>query len=359
MKRKHTAAVLAVMILVLPVFACGSSERLENELAYRQIGIKNMDDGNYEDALIAFSTALEQHIGQITDVELDICYYKAAAQYELNDVDGALATYNALLEYDKKEGKAYFLRGSLYLEKGDTESALSDYESAVKYCKKEYELYIQIYEKLSAYNMAAEGEEYLNQAFTLKGNEAVNLENRGRIYYLLGQYDNAKTELLAAIEKESVKANLYLAEVYDALGDDASAENYYQAYLGSGEADSIVMNALAAIQIEKGNYDLALEYINQGLSMEKVPNRRMLLYNQIIACEFTGDFAGAWTAIQEYCENYPTDEAIEREYLFLKNRQGIRELSDAAEDTQTGDSQTEDTQPEDTQTEDSEDGTGN
>ena len=119
------------------------------------------------------------------------------------------------------------------------------------------------------------------------------------------------------------------------------------------------MNALAAIQIEKGNYDLALEYINQGLSMEKVPNRRMLLYNQIIACEFTGDFAGAWTAIQEYCENYPTDEAIEREYLFLKNRQGIRELSDAAEDTQTGDSQTEDTQPEGTQTEDSEDGTGN
>lgn len=334
MKGKYIKIFFAAVFMPVFFLACGS-ERLENELAYRQIGINNMEAGNYQDALTAFATALDQHIGQITDTELDICYYKAEAQYALGDTDGALETYNALLDYDKKDGKAHFLRGSLYLENGDTESALADYEAAVQYCEKEYELYIQIYEKLSAYNMADKGKEYLDRAFDIKGSGADNLMYRGRMYYLLGQYDNAKTELEGAVKKESVMANLYLAQVYDAMGDSAGAQEYYQAYLDSGTADSVVMNALAEIEMDKGNYSAALNYIRQGLSMEEVPNKRSLLYNQIISCEYTGDFAGAWSVIQEYTEEYPDDEEMQREYLFLKNRQSVKETVLPEEDTQT------------------------
>ena len=126
-----------------------------------------------------------------------------------------------------------------------------DFANAVKYNPDDYELYVGIYENLAGNNMTEEGEEYLNKAFDIKGNSAENLTWRGRIYYLLGQYDNAVKELEGAVKKDSAKANLYLAQVYEAEEDSANAEKYYQAYVDSGTADSVAMNALAEIQMEK------------------------------------------------------------------------------------------------------------
>ncbi len=331
MKRRLCALFAAVMMLATAA-AC-EDEKLEDEIAYRQVGILNMDSGNYEEAVLAFDTALEQRIGGITETELDICYYRIEALYASGDVAGAMESVQALLEYDKKNGTAYFLRGSMLLEQGDGEAALLDYKNAVKYCAKDYDLYIKIYERLSAYNLPEEGKEYLNQALDKKGNSASDSASRGRIYYLLGDYASAQKELERAVEKKNIKANLYLAQVYDALEDAVKAEEYYQAYLSSGEADAAAMSGLAAIEIQKGNYAGALPYIRQGLSMEEVPNRRELLYQQIIACEYTYDFAGAWDSINiyatEYPDSYQADEQLQREFVFLQNRQGVK-ADDAA-----------------------------
>lgn len=99
--------------------------------------------------------------------------------------------------------------------------------------------------------MTEKGEEYLNKAFDIKGNSAGDYAWRGRIYYDLGQYDNAQTELKSALDKESVIANLYIAQVYEAQGDPENAEVYYQNYVNSGSADSQAMNALGEIEIAK------------------------------------------------------------------------------------------------------------
>ena len=107
----------------------------------------------------------------------------------------------------------------------------------------------------------------------------------------------------------------------------------------TGTADSVAMNALAEIEMEKGNYTAALDYINQGLAMEEVTNQKDLMSNQIIACEYTGDFAKAWSVVQEYVTLYPEDEAAQREYIFLKNRQTqesteeVQELQGSLEET--------------------------
>ena len=70
--------------------------------------------------------------------------------------------------------------------------------------------------------------------------------------------------------------------------------------------------------------------------MENVPNRAMLLSNQIIACEYTGDFATAWEVVQEYITLCPDDAAAQREYIFLKNRQVKETVKETpAEDTQS------------------------
>ncbi len=81
----------AVFLLVTAALLTGcASERTEDELSYRKIGIESMQSGDYEGALAAFDGALACCTGKITDLEIDICYYKAAAQYAAQDTAGAL-----------------------------------------------------------------------------------------------------------------------------------------------------------------------------------------------------------------------------------------------------------------------------
>lgn len=324
MKKKNKYKTLLVSAALLALFGCGCGKQAsEEELAYRTLGIESMEAGDYEGAVAAFEAALQGHIGWITKTEIDISYYKAAAQYAAGDKEGALATYDAILDYDKEDGNAYYMRGCLLLGQGDSEAALSDFSAAVNYNSEDYELYVSIYENLSAYGLAEQGEAYLNKAFGIKGNSADNLAWRGKLYSMLGQYDNAKKELSAALEKGSALANLYLAKVYEAEGDMERAQTLYQTYLELGEESPEAMNALAELEIQRGNYAQALLYVNQGLSMKEVPNRKELMQNQILACEYTGDFAGAWAAVQEYMALYPEDSTMQREYTFLKYRQGF------------------------------------
>ena len=344
MKKHRLPYMVAGAVLFAALFTGCTNERLEDELDFRKIGINSMQSGDYEGAVAAFNSALSQCVGKITDTELDICYYKAAAQYAGGDIEGALATYQAMIDYDEENGNAYYLHGCLSLKQQDTDTAKKDFANAVKYNPDDYELYVGIYENLAGNNMTEEGEEYLNKAFDIKGNSAENLTWRGRIYYLLGQYDNAVKELEGAVKKDSAKANLYLAQVYEAEEDSANAEKYYQAYVDSGTADSVAMNALAEIQMGKGNYEAALEDIRQGLAMDNVTNQQELLSNQIIAYEYSGDFTSAWDVVQQYVSLYPDDEAAQREYIFLKNRQSTDESSntESTEESAAGDSSTAD-----------------
>ena len=351
MKKHRLPYMVAGAVLFAALFTGCTNERLEDELDFRKIGINSMQSGDYEGAVAAFNSALSQCVGKITDTELDICYYKAAAQYAGGDIEGALATYQAMIDYDEENGNAYYLHGCLSLKQQDTDTAKKDFANAVKYNPDDYELYVGIYENLAGNNMTEEGEEYLNKAFDIKGNSAENLTWRGRIYYLLGQYDNAVKELEGAVKKDSAKANLYLAQVYEAEEDSANAEKYYQAYVDSGTADSVAMNALAEIQMEKGNYEAALEDIRQGLAMDNVTNQQELLSNQIIAYEYSGDFSSAWDVVQQYVSLYPDDEASDAESTDSsdegQNSTGNSSTddssaqSDTTNDSSTGDSSAE------------------
>jgi len=320
MNKKKLTYITALTMLSLTLITGCTNERRENQTAYRQIGINAMESGDYAGAVDAFNSALGQCIGKITENELDICYYKAAAQYASGDSEGAVSTYTAIIDYDKKAADAYYLRGCVYLKQGNTESAVSDFDAAVQYNSDDYELYVNIYENLLAYDMTEKGEEYLNKAFDIKGNSAEDYAWRGRIYYYLGQYDNAMTELNSALDKESVIANLYIAQVYEAQSDSENAEVYYQNYVNSGAADSEAMNSLGEIEMAKGNYSGALTYLQQGIAMENVTNRRELMQNLIICYEYTFDFNSAWNVVQEYVQAYPDDASAQREYIFLKNR---------------------------------------
>ena len=131
--------VYITLLLMIILFCTGCTERKEQQLKYREKGIAQMQEGNYEDALAAFQNALDLSLGEVGETELDICFYKAETLFYLGDVQGAIDTYSAIIDLNENP-KAYFLRGNLYYHQNDEEKALKDYEAAIAQDKKNYDV---------------------------------------------------------------------------------------------------------------------------------------------------------------------------------------------------------------------------
>ena len=71
--------------------------------------------------------------------EIDTCYYKAAAQYAAGKKEDAIETYQALINYDKKNAQAYFLLGELYRKENDMDKAKENFNLAAQYAGTDYE----------------------------------------------------------------------------------------------------------------------------------------------------------------------------------------------------------------------------
>lgn len=324
MKKKQIRIVFFIigMIAMLSAAGCGgrSRESLENELAYRQLGINKMNEGDYEGAVEMFQNALDQSLAVIEDLEIDICYYKAVAQYKSGDTEGALETYTALINYDKKNSDAMYLRGTLYLQEGDSENALKDYEGALEQDTRNIALYNKIAENLNGAGLTEDAGEFLNQALAVEEKDAVDYREKGYTCYLLGQYDSARTYLDKAISLEDTEAVFYLAKVSEAQGDTEAANQLYETYVESHSDDTETLNALGLARLSEGSYDQALTFFQKALEQESPVNEQELRRNEIIALEYLQDFAQAREKMTEYLADYPDDEAAAREYEFLQSR---------------------------------------
>lgn len=319
--QRKTALLLTVMILGMTgMTGCQDEKALENQQAYRQVGINKMNEGDYEGAVDAFQKALDQSKAVVGNMEIDICYYKAAAQYNSGDVEGALTTYAALIDYDKKDANAYFLRGCVYLKEGDKENAEKDYQKAFELSGNDYKLYVSAYENLNGAGYTEEAEEILKKALKLEGDSTEEHRERGHIYLLRGDYENARKELDQAINKEDVKALLYMAQVYDAQGNSKQAKALYESYIEKNGSDAIALNVLGEMQLKAENYSQALDFFQQALALENPENQQQLRRNEIVAYEYLLDFATAKEKMAAYLEDYPEDEEAQREYVFLQTR---------------------------------------
>ena len=331
MMRFFWYSLMTVLLFGMSVMTGCGSKKAEIKATYRQMGIEYMEQGDYAGAIDAFNAALSQGVGTVGADELDITYYKAAAQYASGDAKAAMATYNAIIDFDKDAYEAYYLRGCLYGKQGDIETAKDDFAKAVKYGGKDYALYLNIYENLAGLGYAEDGNAYLREALSFKGQGASDLEYKGQIYYLLGEYENAISVLEDALEIGSTYANLYLAKCYDDMGDTVTAEGYLKTYIGTATADAIALNELGEIMLGKELYAEAVAYFEQGLACDVIPNRGALLHNLVVAYEFNGNFDKAWEVVQEYVALFPEDENAQREYIFLKNRQMKEESTEDLE----------------------------
>lgn len=315
----HKAAVLTLSsMLIFSMGACGQKDHKEQD-AYRQYGITCLENGKYEEALTAFQNALDQSVGKVGEREIDICFYKAKAQLASGDTDGALETYNAVIDYNK-DARAYYLRGNLYFDQGKQKEACGDYEQAMKKSPKNYELYIGIYQSMKDHDMEAEGQKILNKALEIKGNKPQDQLYKGRICYLLNDTEHAIDYLTKAKEGKISLASYYLALAYEQGGESEKAKACIKEYLDSGTATTYDLYELGNNELEQKDYEEALTYFNAALAMEEVPNRQSLMKGAISAYEHSGDFASAKKMMKDYLSKYPSDEDAKRESTFLETR---------------------------------------
>lgn len=317
-KIKKWLYILGICVATSAATGCTSDATTQQD-AFFQYGLDCMEEGKYDDAAVAFQSALNQSRGRVSVREIDLCYYKAEALFMCGQLEEACKAYDAIVDYNGA-ADAYYLRGCLKMKMGLTDDAILDFGAAVEKDKNNYELYIGIYNALAENDLMGQGQAYLNRALEIRGDKAYDKMEKGRIYLLLSDTSSAITYLKEAVEKESMEAVYYLALAYETAGDDANADVYYQMYLESGTADAKELCEMGERQMKKRNYSVAIEYFEAALEQENVKNKPQILRDMSIAYENMGNFSMAKEVLQKYLEFYPDDEAAQREMVFLETR---------------------------------------
>ena len=228
------------------------------------------------------------------------------------------------------DADCWFLTGKVALAMDGYDEASYDFEQAYGE-DSSYDRAIQIYQAYLEKDMEADGTRYLEAVLSTEAKGTDDLCDRGRIYYYMEDYANAKKELTDASNQGSQEALLVLGMVYSAQQDYANARSMYQQFVNQKLEDTSRnqtqtaapgYNGLAVCDMAEGNFDSALENINNGISVAADDEMQSLLFNEIVIYEKKLDFSTAQAKAQEYVGMYPDDEEAAKELDFLKSRTG-------------------------------------
>lgn len=288
-------------------------------MAYRGLGITLMGMAKYPEAVEAFEKALEATDTRMEETVRDLKLYQISARYKAQLYSEVISDCTRMLEEEERLEPCFYL-GASYLAMKDQEQAKTYFDRAAALRPEDYSLYLQIYELYEKQNLSAAGDEYLQRALGLVPENTEGYYHIGRIYFYLGQYQEAKEALIRPVEEKYLPALKLMGEIYLALGDSGHALSTYETLLKENGESAAAYNGLALCAIASQEYDEALGYIDKGLALEDPEGRQQLLFNQIVALERKLDFAGALAKAEIYAGLYPSDEAGRQELAFLNTR---------------------------------------
>lgn len=291
----------------------------DGRLVNRARGIAYMGLTDYEQAAFWFEEALGESGGVVQNVDYDLNFYLAAAYTKNGRYSDAEDIYDAVLALRPGEEDAYFLRGNVRLQLGNHKGAKEDFDKVISMDPYNYDRVIEIHEVLEYFGFGEDGKVYLRAALENK-DKPMDKYAVGRIYYYLGEYQNACLALEEAREKGGAESYLYLGKAYEATGDYNYAANVYNSYISKNGGTAEVYNQLGLCEMAKGEYQKALEAFQTGKRMENATMLQTLSFNEIVAYEHLGEFKQAYELMGTYLKNYPDDEQAKREYEFLSTR---------------------------------------
>ena len=303
----------------LTCFEAAALDKEDMRMVYRGQGLAYMGMTDYENAAASLEKALAQSGPQPDTVDYDINYYLATAYYRNGQMDRAIDVYEAITDLLPGEKTAWYLKGTLELEKGNHEAAKTAFDSAVEAEEEDYDLRIDIFCSCSKYGADELGASYL-QAVLDDGSKKLSDFDRGRISFYLGDYEQARTSLEKAQEAGGAEAASLLGQTYEALGDYNYAASVYSTYLETKEPDAAIYNQLGLCKLKGGDYEAALAAFQAGMNVEGNTVTQSLKFNEIVAYEYLGQYDKAKLAMEQYLALYPDDEKAQREAVFLKTR---------------------------------------
>lgn len=291
----------------------------ETENRCRLLGIAEMGTGSYTEAAQAFETALT-YAGVIPgDMEFDINYFLGVCYYKLERYDDALQVYDAIVVLRPRSADAVEMRGAVRMQLGDEDGMDDDFRKAIDLEPSNYDRLVSIYETLSSGGREDVGRQYIQEVLDRSGSGMSNYD-RGRLSYYTGDYDTARTCLEQVQDNTNPDVALMLGRTYEALGDYNYATNVFRTYLAADSTHAEVYNELGLCCLRMENYSDALQAFRDGEQLQDQNYMQSLSFNEIVACEYLGQFQQAKTLMEAYTASYPGDEKAKREYTFLKSR---------------------------------------
>ncbi len=288
--------------------------------AYRGIGLAEMCTGDYPSACISFEKSLLNVEQQSSDFVRDVNLYLAYCRTRQGETDKAMEIYDSLLQKES-DPDVLFLRGRLYMQQKNEAQAGADFDKAAS-LSTDYNLFINIYQVYAEHDKKADGSAYLEQALQIVSKSEKDYYNKGLVNFYLQNYDDARQNLIQAIQEDSEDSGsiLLLGKVYLTMDDVADARAMYKEHIDSKDSAAAAYNGLALCEMADGNYDTALGYVQQGLSYNDETASQGLRFNEIVIYEHQKDWKTAKAKAAAYVGYYPTDEAGLRENEFLQTR---------------------------------------
>ena len=129
--------------------------------------------------------------------------------------------------------------------------------------------------------------------------------------------------------EKSAEAYRGLGMAYYDMEEYGSAMEAFQTALDRGAGQTVqIYNLMGICAMNVADYESALEYFQSGLALADTESEgetdtdliREMRYNEIVCCERTADWESAKQKAAEYLQDYPGDEAVEKEAEFLETR---------------------------------------
>ncbi len=296
-----------------------------NKRMYRGKGITYYYMLDYIKAIEEFGNALK--IRELPDLDQDILHYAGSALMIIGDYEEAVKTYTRLVDLDGKDDIAYDSRAFCYRILGEYEKSLADYDMAIKLKPNGYNHYFGKYSLLMEQGDTAVAAEVLTKASEIEIKTSEDQYNTAKLHYFQGDYETALAEFNDGFANGFQEAYYYIGEIYRIKKDYPKAIYYYETYMGAGKpATSEVYNQIGTCLIKTGQYEEALNYLEQGIAYHQAGVIQTLKRNEIIAYERLGKFDEADEKLADYISQYPKDETVIKESKFIESRLMTEEL---------------------------------
>lgn len=291
----------------------------ETKQALRGLGIANVMEGQYDDAITVFLRALSKSNGRIDASDYDINYYLGYAYEKSGQFEEAVDTYSAIILMRPKETDAYYHRAICYLKMGEASLADEDFAKVTLKNADDYDTHIRIFFAIKDAGFETEAKSYLT-AILEDGERKISDYDRGRMDYYLENYSDARVFLEKAKDMSNADTVLMLGKTYEAIGDYSYAASLYSNYLDQKGNNAAVYNQLGVCRWKLEDYEGALVAFSFGLKLEDPEWQKELMYNEAVTYEYLLDFENAREKMSAYLSEYPKDENAAHELLFLETR---------------------------------------